>query len=192
MSQNNFAADYVDVAERIAIFRDKYPNGSLQPANPDEPYRLLTVGDQTFVVVVACAYRSQDDGRPGIGMAQEQIPGRTPYTRGSELQNAETSAWGRAIVAALAADTKKVASADEVRNRRAEQEAERAPQRVTDADWLANARVRLLAAQTPGEVRGLDSEAHQVFSEGRLTVDDARDFKREVEERLAELKGVAA
>jgi hypothetical protein len=30
---------------------------------------------------------------------------------------AETSAWGRAIVAALAADTQKVASADEVRNR---------------------------------------------------------------------------
>ena len=36
---------------------------------------------------------------------------------------AETSAWGRAIVAALAADTKRgVASADEVRARRAEPE----------------------------------------------------------------------
>lgn len=31
--------------------------------------------------------------------------------------NAETSAWGRAIVACLAADTQKIASADEVRNR---------------------------------------------------------------------------
>jgi len=30
---------------------------------------------------------------------------------------AETSAWGRAIVAALAADSQKIASADEVRNR---------------------------------------------------------------------------
>lgn len=34
--------------------------------------------------------------------------------------NAETSAWGRAIVAALAADTQKVASAQEVRNRQAD------------------------------------------------------------------------
>jgi hypothetical protein len=34
--------------------------------------------------------------------------------------NAETSAWGRAIVAALAADTKKVASMDEVNARRQE------------------------------------------------------------------------
>ena len=30
---------------------------------------------------------------------------------------AETSAWGRAIVAALAGETKRIASADEVRNR---------------------------------------------------------------------------
>jgi len=54
-------------------------------------------------------------------MAYEQWPGRTPYTRDSELQNAETSAWGRAIVAVLAADTKRgIASQEEVRNRSAE------------------------------------------------------------------------
>jgi hypothetical protein len=35
--------------------------------------------------------------------------------------NAETSAWGRAIVACLAADTQKIASLDEVRNRRADE-----------------------------------------------------------------------
>ena len=50
-------------------------------------------------------------------MAWEPLPGLTPFTKGSELMVAETSAWGRAIVAALAADTQKVASADEVRNR---------------------------------------------------------------------------
>ena len=45
----------------------------------------------------------------------QQVPGLTPYTKNSELQNAETSAWGRALVAVLAADTKEgVASADEV------------------------------------------------------------------------------
>ena len=113
-----FAADYVEVAERIGIFREKYPEGSLQPADPATPYSVLTVGEQTYLVVVAAAYRNSDDTRPGIGMAQELIPGRTPYTKGSELQNAETSAWGRAIVAALAADTKRgIASADEVRGR---------------------------------------------------------------------------
>lgn len=128
MSHEDRLADYVDVPARIAEFRTKHPEGSLQPANLAEPYRVETIGDKTYVVVVAAAYRSPEDPRPGIGMAYEQFPGRTPYTRDSELQNAETSAWGRAIVAALAADTKRsVASAEEVRNRRADQEWERNP-----------------------------------------------------------------
>lgn len=62
---------------------------------------------------------------PGIGVAWEPFPGRTPYTKDSELMNAETGAWGRAIMAALAADAKKgIASAQEVRNRSADRDAE--------------------------------------------------------------------
>lgn len=106
-------ADYVDVAARIAEFREKHPGGSLQA----EVERWPTE-DLPFVAVRAAAYRSPDDPAPGIGWAWEPYPGTTPYTKNSELQNAETSAWGRAIVAALAADTRKgIASADEVRNR---------------------------------------------------------------------------
>lgn len=112
--------DYVDVAERIRIFRDRYPEGSLQPANPAEPYRIVDLGTAVFVVYIAAAYRHPDDPRPGIGSAWEPFPGRTPYTKDSELMVAETSAWGRAIVATLAADSKKVASLDEVRARRAQ------------------------------------------------------------------------
>lgn len=130
-----FAEGYVDVATRIVEFRTKFPDGSLQPANLAEPFSVRSIGDQTFIVVVAAAYRSAEDQRPGVGMAYEVFPGRTPYTKGSELQNAETSAWGRAIVAALAADTKQgIASADEVRNRQAERE-QPAPE-PTEADKL--------------------------------------------------------
>lgn len=110
--------DYVDVAERIRQFRELHPEGSLQPANPAEPYQIVEVGGSTFIVYVAAAYRTPDDPRPGIGVAWEPIPGKTPYTRDSELMNAETSSWGRAIVAALAADTKKIATLDEVRARK--------------------------------------------------------------------------
>jgi hypothetical protein len=124
--------DYIDVAQRIADFRAQYPEGSLRPANPAEPFRLIqaqgfnkdgSVEQQTFVVVVAAAYRHGLDVFPGIGMAWEVFPGRTPYTRGSELQNAETSAWGRAIIAVGASDSKRgIASREEVRNRQAERE----------------------------------------------------------------------
>lgn len=117
---SNFAADYVDVAERIRIFRDLYPEGSLRPADLSRPFwieDIPNVGPR--LVYVAAAYRHPDDPAPGIGSAWEPLPGKTPYTRDSELMVAETSAWGRAIVAALAADTKRgVASADEVRARR--------------------------------------------------------------------------
>jgi hypothetical protein len=107
---------YITVAERIVEFRNKYPEGSLQPWNPAEPYRVDLINGNPIFVVVAAAYRTPEDTRPGIGMAYEPIPGSTPFTRGSELQNAETAAWGRAIVAALAADTNKgIASAEEVR-----------------------------------------------------------------------------
>ena len=115
-------ADYVDVAERIRTFREKHPEGSLQPLDLAKPYEIITIGDKTFVVYVAAAYRTPDDTRPGIGTAWETFPGLTPYTKGSEIQNAESSAWGRAIVASLAADTKKIASLDEVAARRAERD----------------------------------------------------------------------
>lgn len=106
--------DYVDVAERIRIFREKHPGGSLQ----SQVDLYQDQDDRPFAVMVrAWAYRAPDDPKPGMGHSWMAIPGTTPYTRGSEVENAETSAWGRAIVAALAADTKKVASADEVRSK---------------------------------------------------------------------------
>ena len=114
----NFAEDYVDVATRIHEFREKHPEGTLQPACPEEPIRVVTVGDKTFLQYTAAAYRSPDDPRPGIGIAWEPIPGQTPFTKDSEAMVCETSAWGRALIAVGAADAKRgIASANEVRNR---------------------------------------------------------------------------
>lgn len=115
--------DYVDVATRITEFRAKYPDGYLAPIPAERPYQIVTIGpdDKVFVVVVAAAYRQPGDLSPGVGMAWEPFPGRTPYTRDSELMNAETSAWGRAIIALGAADSRKgIASREEVRNRQDE------------------------------------------------------------------------
>lgn len=114
--------DYVDVAERIRDFRKAYPSGSLQQVSLD----FREVAGSWWVIFTAAAYRTPDDERPGQGTAWEPIPGKTPFTKGSEVQNAETAAWGRAIVAALAGDTKRIASREEVQNRRAEQDHEAA------------------------------------------------------------------
>jgi hypothetical protein len=103
--------DYIDVATRIQIFYDKYPQGSLA-----SEYDIREVMDHTWIIVKAYAYRTPDDPKPGIGHAWEHVPGRTPYTLGSELMVGETSAWGRAIAALGIAVHKGIASAQEVRN----------------------------------------------------------------------------
>lgn len=126
-----FAKDYVDVATRIRDFKNEYPTGSLQQVRVE----FHTIGEQTFVLYVAACYRTPDDERPGIGSAWEPVPGKTPYTKDSELMVAETSAWGRAIVAATGAETKnngKIASADEVNARKK-------PQETATGDWIARA-----------------------------------------------------
>ena len=109
MSGNFNLDDYVDVAARISEFSEKYPEGSLQAH-----MEFLTEPIGWFCV--ARAYRTADDERPGIGHAFEPVPGKTQFTRDSEAQNAETAAWGRAIVA-LGFKTKKIASRQEVQAR---------------------------------------------------------------------------
>jgi hypothetical protein len=105
--------DYVDVAERIAQLKEAYPEASLQPYNPNKPYDIVQVEGKTYVVYTAACYRDPHDVRPGVAVAWEQIPGKG-MTAGSELMICETSAWGRAIVAAMKSATKRVASKQEV------------------------------------------------------------------------------
>ena len=100
---------YVDVPARIRAAAAKYPEFSLS-----SDWTFVTLGDKTYIVVTAKAYRHPLDPAPGVGHAAELYPGKTPYTRDSELMNAETSAWGRAIQA-LGFDFGKVASTEEVK-----------------------------------------------------------------------------
>ncbi|MFC3985489.1 hypothetical protein [Streptosporangium jomthongense] len=151
MGRNPADDGYNEVAARIVEARKKYPDGILQPLNPDEPYKVETIGDKTFIVYAAAFYRTPDDPRPGIGVAWEPFPGATNFTRNSELMNAETSAWGRALVAAFAADAKKgIATSLEVRNRNAErQQADPSEQRWPEPgeQLVTKALLTRLAAQ---------------------------------------------
>lgn len=114
MSKKPDLSDYVDVAERIEQFRQKFPQGSLRKVSMD----FVNIAGKDWVVYTAAAYRNPEDPAPGIGTAWEPIPGLTPYTRNSEVMVAETSAWGRALIATLAVDAKRgVASYQEVLNR---------------------------------------------------------------------------
>lgn len=112
-----FAENYNDVAARQREFFAKYPDGSLQQVS----VQMYEVEGVSYLAYTAACYRGPDDALPGHGTAWERVPGLTNYTRNSELQNAETSAFGRAIVAVGAADTKKgIATREDVESRMAE------------------------------------------------------------------------
>lgn len=191
--------NYVEVKDRIAAFREKHPEGSLQPLNPEQPYALeaLRVGDseRLFIVYTAAAYRTPDDPRPGVGVAWEPFPGLTPYTKNSELMNAETSAWGRAIVASLGADASAIATAEDVRNRSAEEGVE--PQPASKAALATQGQVKAVwaIAKTVGwDAEKLNRVLASKFGEGThpdtLTKDQAKQvidgLKSIVEKEAAE------
>ena len=115
--------DYVDVKERIAQFYKKYPEGSIQ-----FEYKGALDSNPDMIWGIAYAYRTATDERPGIGTAAELAIGKTTFTRGSELMNLETSAWGRAIGALGIGLGKSVATKQEV-------EAAKARQEPSDDPW---------------------------------------------------------
>lgn len=158
--------DYVDVAERIKQFYEDYPDGSLQCDMLSIQELPDSGGDpKPHVVYRAAAYRKPDDPRPGHGVAQERLPGLTPYTKGSELMNAETSAWGRAL-AALGYVSKKVASADEVRNR----QVEKPPRGKKDSAPSKSDVPNDFPTQTisPEDVKEVFPEAEELIGKGEL------------------------
>jgi|TARA_R110000744_G_scaffold32469_4_gene75990 hypothetical protein len=135
--------DYIDVASRIVEFRGKFPEGSLTQVD----LQFLNFAGKDWVVYTAAAYRSPEDQNPGIGTAWEPVPGPTRFTKDSELQNAETAAWGRAMMASLAVDARKgIASSEEVRNRTVEMR-----------DFVSEA----AKAKTVEDLRNIYNEARQ-------------------------------
>jgi hypothetical protein len=106
--------DYVEVKNRIAILYELYPQARLVT---DEVVMLTAPDDKQRVMVKALAYRTPDDPHPGVGYSWMEIPGTTNYTKGSELENTETSAWGRAIASLGILIDKSIASSQEVANK---------------------------------------------------------------------------
>lgn len=105
---------YTEVKNRIQLFYAAYPTGALVTESVTYP----DMGDGVpRVQVQAAAFRTPDDAHPGRGTSWLVVPGKTPYTNGSEVENAETSAWGRAIAAVGIAIDQGIASAQEIRSK---------------------------------------------------------------------------
>jgi hypothetical protein len=148
---------YVEVKERIQWFYATYPEGALVTEKISIIEADFARGKQA-VLVESAAYRTPDDPHPGRGSSWMVIPGHTPYTNGSEVENAETSSWGRSIAAIGGLVDRGIASAQEIRSK-AGDELEQ-PSRVSGpAAALAQAAANLAGASpvTPAPVNGADT-----------------------------------
>ena len=161
-------SDYVEVHQRMAVFFERFPSGSLAM----DPPTLVEVDGKSYLMGQARAYRTPEDVTPGIGTAWEPVPGTTNFTRGSEAQNLETSAWGRAM-AALGIETKKgIASAHEVRSARGR---ESTPEPVRPAVDLDAITARVAVADL-AQLRDVWAEFHKrpEWSEIEPLIEDRR------------------
>src|SRR5690606_24561856 len=122
--------NYVDVAERIRAFYERYPDGSIQT----EMVRLE--GD--MVVFRATVYRDREDQHPVTGWAYER-EGVGYVNRTSFIENCETSAIGRAL-ANLNFPTTRTAAA-------------RGAEKAAAPEQLEEIRALAMAESVPEEVR---------------------------------------
>lgn len=176
---------YKEVPDRIVEFIAKYPDGSLTRVGEptivkmmvprfDEDGGLLDSVERTYIQYTAAAYRNPTDPAPGIGTVWEPFPGMTPYTRDSEIMNAETSAWGRALVAiGIISKGEKIASKQEVAGRAAT--AESTPEAPLASDAQLAVLVDLAKLTKFGTEHSADET--QAMIAKRLTT--ARDAKRD-------------
>ena len=165
----SFMDSYIDVSERIRKFKEVYPNGSLQQVS----LQFIEFAGKSWVVYTAAAYRTPDDITPGHGTAWEPVPGKSNFTRDSEVQNVETSAWGRAIIAVLVADGgKRIASRQEVQHQ--------APVSLNSEDFLALAHLEF----EKGDIEALRG----VYKRAKGTRGVSPDLLNKIEELAKGLK----
>ena len=109
---------YVTVNERLTMALERWPELRVVEAGP----KIIQIGDDTFVEVTITVWRDPSDTLPATAAAWEPFPGKTPYTRDSEMMNASTSALGRALGLMGIGTAGSISTADEVINRQYDRE----------------------------------------------------------------------
>jgi len=103
--------NYVDVATRLQMAFKRWPELRIQ----ETAREVIEMPDKScFIRATVTIWRTPDDPIPVIATCCEPYPGRTPYTKLSENENAFTHCIGRALAYAGIGANKSLASRDEV------------------------------------------------------------------------------
>jgi len=132
---NKYLDGYVDVATRLRMALEKYPDMRVVEAG----HQIVEVADLTFLVCHVAVYLTPDDERPVCGSAWERLPGLTPYQKNSELMVGMTSALGRCLGYLGFGIDKAIASQNEVDARREPTERPERPLEASERPALGSA-----------------------------------------------------
>jgi hypothetical protein len=157
--------NYVDVATRLKMALEKWPDLRVQETG----YTVETFGDKPVLICEVRVWRTFDDPMPSIASAAEPLPGRTSFTRDSELMVGFTSALGRALGYMGIGITGSIASKNEVQNRAPEKE-ERSSSPSTSHDGPSVAQMRMIRALgNTGPMPATKREASQLIEQLKAT-----------------------
>ena len=116
--------NYVDVATRLRLAFEKYPDLRIQETGRE----VIEMPDKScFIRCTVSVWRDPTDPLPVIASACELYPGRTPYTKNSENEVGFTSALGRCLAFAGFSGNKAIASREEVQAAQSRQNTQLAP-----------------------------------------------------------------
>jgi len=118
--------DYNEVADRVRGFNEEYPAGRINTFA-----QIMIANGKEHVSVRAEVWKTRDADAPdATGYSWLEVPGKTNFTRGSELENAETSAVGRALAfIGFYAKGESLASKQEIAAKSGESKAEPKPKK---------------------------------------------------------------
>lgn len=160
--------EYVLVKDRVLAFNAEYPNGSIATKLLSEP------GATTIVFIAQVTPDTDKPDRSFTGHAAEKV-GDGYINETAALENAETSAIGRALAAMGIGVIDSIASVDEVNK------AENARKQKTNAPTVKqlNYLDRIADKQYPNPNTGqigatLDEMANHLINKSVKTADDAR------------------
>ena len=151
--------NYVDVPTRLKLALERWPELRVQEMG----YRLEQIADQTIIVCEVRVYRDPSDAHPAVATASEPIPGKTPYTRDSELMNGFTSALGRALGYMGIGLTSSIASRNEVEARTYNKPTTMSPRSAEEAP--SDKQLRMLKALGSTARPATKREASQLIDE---------------------------
>ena len=116
---SNFMDGYLDVATRLKMAFEKYPDLRIQETHRE----VVEMPDKScFIRCTVTIWRTADDLIPCVASACELYPGRTSFQKYSENEVGYTSAVGRALAYMGFSGNKSLASLDEVNSAKGRQQ----------------------------------------------------------------------